>query len=174
MYAYESHYIASANIQSTKNGGFSPLHHQTETHHGAASSIHHPSIYPSIHLSIHPSILSMDWHTTAFNLTHWSTSSSLSLFLSLPFPSLHFHIKQTGPGPGREGEKEGGMEGWMHGGERGASINAASGVWKKISPPSFINLQDIKAEQPRGGRDEHAHARTCMQTPRARRKKQST
>lgn len=44
------------------------------------------------------------------------------------------------------------MERGGGGGGRGASINAASGVWKKISPPSFINLQDIKAEQSRGGR----------------------
>lgn len=49
------------------------------------------------------------------------------------------------------------------GGWGGASINAASGVWKKISPPSFINLQDIKAEQPPGG-DEHAGA--CTDTPK--------
>ena len=55
---------------------------------------------------------------------------------------------------GRKGRREEGREGGREGG-RGASINAASRVWKKISPPSFINLQDIKAGQQRRG----AHAR---------------
>lgn len=68
-------------------------------------------------------------------LTHWVSSFSQPSFFS--FSSFHFHIKQR-PDGGRG---------------RGASINAASRVWKKISPPSFINLQDIKAEQPRGGGD---------------------
>ena len=54
--------------------------------------------------------------------------SSLSAFSQLSFPH------QTAGGP-----------------RRAASINATSEVWKKISPPSFINLQDIKAERPRGG-----------------------
>lgn len=85
--------------------------------------------------------------TAAFNLTHWVTS------FSQPFLSFHFHIKQ------RLDEAERG---------RGASINAASGVWKKISPPSFINLQDIKAEQPRGGRGRgRAHSRRAHRKNKA-------
>lgn len=79
-----------------------------------------------------------------FHLTHWVKArlsqafflSFLSFFLSFfSFSSsFHFHIKRR--------LDEGGQ----------ASINATSGVWRKISPPSFINLQDIKAraEQSRG------------------------
>lgn len=77
----------------------------------------------------------------AFNLTH--SAAYFPWLFSQPFPSFHFHIKRS---PDEAG--------WG----TGAPLTVLAEC-VKISPPSFTNLQDIKAKQPQGNKHTHIHAR---------------